>query len=46
VPPAQGKFYCAGVAMALGYLSDRDIMYRDMKPENMLVDKAGYPKVS
>lgn len=46
VPPAQGQFYCAGVALALGYLSDRDVLYRDLKPENMLVDKAGYPKVS
>uniref|UniRef100_A0A7S2R3M6 cGMP-dependent protein kinase n=1 Tax=Rhizochromulina marina TaxID=1034831 RepID=A0A7S2R3M6_9STRA len=45
VDPPAAKFYCAGVAMALSYLSDRNIMYRDLKPENMLVDQQGYPKL-
>jgi serine/threonine protein kinase len=45
VSASAAKFYCAGCAMALGFLSDRDIMYRDLKPENMLVDTKGYPKI-
>jgi CRP-like cAMP-binding protein len=39
------KFYCGCCTMALGYLLQRKIIYRDLKPENMLVDKMGYVKV-
>lgn len=45
VPDAQAKFYSAAVIMALGYLHTKDIAYRDMKPENCLIDKTGYPKL-
>lgn len=45
VPDHQAKFYAAAVACALGYLHSKDIAYRDMKPENCLVDKQGYPKL-
>jgi|MDSY01.2.fsa_nt_gb CRP-like cAMP-binding protein len=39
------KFYCGCVAHALSYMLDRNIMYRDLKPENMLIDEGGYIKV-
>ena len=39
------KFYCGCCTLALGYLLQRKIIYRDLKPENMLVDKEGYVKV-
>uniref|UniRef100_A0A7S2FKJ3 cGMP-dependent protein kinase n=1 Tax=Octactis speculum TaxID=3111310 RepID=A0A7S2FKJ3_9STRA len=45
VPPASAKFYCAGVLLALGYLLRKNISYRDLKPENMLVDALGYVKI-
>lgn len=45
VPPPSAKFYCAGVLLALGYLLRKKISYRDLKPENMLVDAMGYVKL-
>ena len=38
-------FYTGCCALALGYMLQRKIIYRDLKPENMLIDKEGYVKV-
>jgi len=45
VPDHQAKFYGAAVILALEHLHHKDIAYRDMKPENCLIDKHGYPKM-
>jgi len=39
-------FYAACVIEAFSYLQDRDILYRDLKPENLLLDNDGYLKVA
>ena len=36
------KFYGAQIALALGELHRNNIIYRDMKPENILMDVDGY----
>jgi serine/threonine protein kinase len=45
VSDSQAKFYAAGVTLALQYLHTKDIAYRDLKPENCLIDRQGYPKL-
>jgi CRP-like cAMP-binding protein len=45
VPMEQAKFYAAGVLLGMSYMHSKDIAYRDMKPENCLVDAEGYPKI-
>jgi cGMP-dependent protein kinase len=45
VPDPQAKFYGAGILLALSYMHSKNIAYRDMKPENCLIDSLGYPKV-
>ena len=39
------KFYAAGVAMALSYLHVRDLIYRALNSENVLIDAKGYIKI-
>jgi len=45
IPDAHAKFYGLGVLLALAHLHSKEIAYRDMKPENCLIDKDGYPKL-
>jgi len=45
VPDHAAKFYAAGVILGLDHMHNKDIAYRDMKPENCLIDRLGYPKL-
>ena len=40
------RFYISTIVMAIEYLHEQNIIYRDLKPENLLLDAHGYPKIA
>jgi len=40
------KFYAAQLVLAIEHLHKNNIIYRDLKPENVLIDKEGYIKIT
>lgn len=45
-PNDVAKFYSSEVMMAFEYLHSKDIIYRDLKPENLLLDSQGHIKIT
>jgi len=42
LPESSAKFYSACILEALSYMHYRNILFRDLKPENVLIDEHGY----
>eukprot|EP00058_Branchiostoma_floridae_P024541 XP_002610031.1 hypothetical protein BRAFLDRAFT_99984 [Branchiostoma floridae] len=42
----RAKFYAAEIALALDYLHRNDIIYRGLKPEDILISKEGHVKLT
>jgi cGMP-dependent protein kinase len=45
VKDSEAKFFIAGLLMILEHLHERKIVYRDLKPENVMIDDLGYPRL-
>ena len=46
LPPLSAKFYAAQVTIMFEYLHGKNIVYRDLKPENLLINQDGYLKMT
>lgn len=42
---AQCVFYAAGVLLGLSFIHSKNVVYRDLKPENVMIGANGYPKI-
>ncbi|KAJ3089828.1 camp-dependent protein kinase catalytic subunit [Quaeritorhiza haematococci] len=45
-PNHVARFYAAEVVMAFEHLHSKNIIYRDLKPENLLIDSHGHIKIT
>jgi len=45
-PEVRARFYAAEITLALGYVHELDIIYRDLKPENVLLDEMGHVRLT
>ena len=45
-PEDTARFYAANVLLAMSHLHSLGIVYRDLKPENLLIDADGYVKMA
>jgi serine/threonine protein kinase len=46
LPNEQARFYATEIALTLSFLHNLKIVYRDLKPENLLIDKDGHLKIT
>lgn len=45
LPEADSKFYAMVITDTLDYIHRKSFVFRDLKPENVLIDKDGYPVI-
>jgi len=45
-PEDLSKFYAASIVLAFGYMHHLNVIYRDLKPENLLLTREGYLKIT
>ena len=46
LPEDHAKFYVLNIAIAIGYLHSKNIIYRDLKSENVMIDESGFLKLT